>query len=124
MALTAVLSANPQYELVTLNFSSTTGTELIFKTFDHYCKYVRTPTGYRLEPVMKGKWLVLFCDELNLPCNDAYGTQTVITFMRQIIEQGGFWRPEDHAWITLERIQFVGACNPPTDPGRVDMSGR
>lgn len=26
--------------------------------------------------------------------------------------------------MSLERIQFVGACNPPTDPGRVIMSNR
>ena len=25
-------------------------------------------------------------------------------------------------WVKLERIQFVGACNPPTDPGRVPLS--
>ena len=28
------------------------------------------------------------------------------------------------AWVKLERIQFVGACNPPTDPGRVPLSHR
>lgn len=27
-------------------------------------------------------------------------------------------------WVTLERVQFVGACNPPTDAGRVPMSNR
>lgn len=26
--------------------------------------------------------------------------------------------------MTLERIQFVGACNPPTDPGRKPLSHR
>ncbi|KAF9218353.1 hypothetical protein BS17DRAFT_823071 [Gyrodon lividus] len=26
------------------------------------------------------------------------------------------------AWVKLERIQFVGACNPPTNPGRVPLS--
>ena len=28
------------------------------------------------------------------------------------------------AWVKLERTQFVGACNPPTDPGRVPLSHR
>ncbi|KAB7502822.1 Dynein heavy chain, cytoplasmic [Armadillidium nasatum] len=28
------------------------------------------------------------------------------------------------AWVKLERIQFVGACNPPTDPGRKPLSHR
>lgn len=27
-------------------------------------------------------------------------------------------------WVSLERIQFVGACNPPTDPGRHPLSSR
>lgn len=30
----------------------------------------------------------------------------------------------DQAWVKLERIQFVGACNPPTDPGRKPLSHR
>jgi hypothetical protein len=66
----------------------------------------------------------VFCDEINLPANDKYGTQRVISFIRQLTEQGGFWRTSDHTWITLERIQFVGACNPPTDAGRVPLSHR
>lgn len=68
-------------------------------------------------------WLVVFCDEINLPENDAYGTQRVIMFMRQLVEHGGFWR-NDNIWVKINRIQFVGACNPPTDAGRVEMSHR
>jgi len=44
--------------------------------------------------------------------------------MRQLNEHGGFWRSSDKAFVTLDRIQFVGACNPPTDPGRVILSDR
>jgi dynein heavy chain 1, cytosolic len=44
-------------------------------------------------------------------------------FMRQLVEHGGFWR-NDNVWIKISRIQFVGACNPPTDAGRVAMSHR
>lgn len=36
---------------------------------------------------------------------------------------GGFWR-EDNVWVKTSRIQFVGACNPPTDAGRVKMTPR
>lgn len=49
---------------------------------------------------------------------DHYGTQRVIMFLRQIVEQKGFYRSSDQTWVHLERIQFVGACNPPTDPGK------
>lgn len=69
------------------------------------------------------KWLVVFCDEINLPEEDQYGTVCVISFLRQLTEQGGYWR-SDCEWVKLERIQFVGACNPPTDPGRVPLSLR
>lgn len=52
------------------------------------------------------------------------GTQRVISFLRQMMEHGGFYRTSDQAWIKFERIQFVGACNPPTDPGRKPLSYR
>ena len=44
-------------------------------------------------------------------------------FMRQLVEQGGFWR-EDSVWVKTNQIQFVGACNPPPDAGRVTLSSR
>ena len=86
--------------------------------------YARTPQGTTLRPTQSDKWLVVFCDEINLPENDQYGTQKVITFLRQLTEQRGFWRASDRTWVTLHNIQFVGACNPPTDPGRVPLSPR
>ena len=94
------------------------------KTFDHYCTYRRTPNGMILAPIQVQKWLVLFCDEINLPDEDKFGTQRVISFIRQLVERGGFYRTSDQTWVTLERIQFVGACNPPTDPGRKPLSPR
>ena len=60
--------------MVGLNFSSATTPELLLKTFDHYCEYKRTPNGVVMAPVQLGKWLVLFCDEINLPDMDNYGT--------------------------------------------------
>ncbi|GIX77260.1 cytoplasmic dynein 1 heavy chain 1 [Caerostris extrusa] len=118
MTLFSALRSLPDMEVVGLNFSSATTPELLLKTFDHYCEYKRTPNGIVLSPIQLGKWLVLFCDEINLPDMDKYGTQRVISFLRQIVEHGGFYRTVDQAFVKLERIQFVGACNPPTDPGR------
>jgi len=111
-------------EVVGLNFSSATTPELILKTFEQYCEYRKTPNGVILAPIQIGRWLVVFCDEINLPATDKYGTQRVISFIRQLVESGGYWRAGDMAWVKLERIQFVGACNPPTDPGRVPLSHR
>lgn len=114
MTLFSALRALPDMEVVGLNFSSATTPELLLKTFDHYCEYRKTPNGVVLAPVQIGKWLVLFCDEINLPDMDTYGTQRVISFLRQLVEHRGFYRAGDQAWVSLERIQFVGACNPPT----------
>ena len=124
MTLMATLKALPDFEMIFVNFSSSTTPHLILKTFDHYCEYSRTPNGIVLRPHQPNKWLVVFCDEINLPDEDKYGTQSIITFLRQMTEQNGFWRPQDKQWVTLERMQFVGACNPPTDAGRHPLSHR
>lgn len=124
MTLTSTINSLPEFEFASLNFSSGTSPDLILKTFSQYCEYKRTPHGMMLAPNAPEKWLVVFCDEINLPEADRYGTQRVITFLRQLIEQGGFWLGGKNTWVRLERIQFVGACNPPTDPGRVPISLR
>ncbi|CAI2172645.1 16667_t:CDS:10, partial [Funneliformis geosporum] len=124
MTLFSALRKLPDMEVVGLNFSSATTPELILKTFEQYCEYRKTPNGVILSPLLIGRWIVVFCDEINLPATDKYGTQRVISFLRQLIEYGGYWRTTDKAWVKLERIQFVGACNPPTDPGRVPLTHR
>lgn len=126
MTLTNVLQSIQGVVLTSLNFSSRTTPEIILKVFQQYCKYVRRGKDIVLEPAESlgaQSWLVVFCDEINLPEEDSYGTQKVIMFMRQLVEQGGFWR-DDNMWVKINRIQFVGACNPPTDAGRVEMSHR
>jgi dynein heavy chain 1 len=124
MTLFSALRKLPDMEVVGLNFSSATTPELILKTFEQYCEYRKTPNGVILAPIQIGRWLVVFCDEINLPATDKYGTQRVISFLRQLVECGGYYRTTDMSWVSLERIQFVGACNPPTDPGRVPLSHR
>lgn len=124
MTLFSALRKLPNMEVVGLNFSSATTPDLLIKTFDQYCEYRKTLNGVVMSPTQIGRWLVLFCDEINLPAPDKYGTQRVISFLRQLVEQNGFWRTSDKTWVTLERIQFVGACNPPTDAGRTPLGAR
>ena len=124
MTLMATLKILTDFEMVFINFSSSTTPDLILKTFDHYCEYIKSSNGTILRPKLSNKYLVIFCDEINLPEMDKYSTQVVITFLREITEQNGFWRPLDKTWIKLERIQFVGACNPPTDVGRHPLNNR
>mmetsp|Transcript_26597 Transcript_26597/g.4699 ORF Transcript_26597/g.4699 Transcript_26597/m.4699 type:complete len:93 (+) Transcript_26597:1951-2229(+) len=74
MTLMATLKALTDFEMIFVNFSSSTNPDLILKTFDHYCEYARTPNGVVLRPNQPNKWLVLFCDEINLPDEDDYET--------------------------------------------------
>ena len=124
MTLFSALRKLPNMEVVGLNFSSATTPDLLIKTFEQYCEYRKTLNGVVLSPTQIGRWLVIFCDEINLPAPDKYGTQRAISFLRQLVEQNGFWRTSDKTWVTLDRIQFVGACNPPTDAGRTPMGAR
>lgn len=124
MTLFAALRKLPNMEVVGLNFSSATTPDLLIKTFEQYCEYKKTLNGVVMSPNQIGRWLVIFCDEINLPAPDRYGTQRAISFLRQLVEQNGFWRTGDKTWVTLDRIQFVGACNPPTDAGRTAMGER
>ncbi|EUB63753.1 Cytoplasmic dynein 1 heavy chain [Echinococcus granulosus] len=124
MTLFSALRSLPDMEVIGLNFSSATTPELMLKTFDQYCEYRKTPHGLVLAPQQINKWLVFFCDEINLPNEDKYGTQRVISFLRQMLEHSGFYQTSDMQWVRFERIQFVGACNPPTDPGRKPLSHR
>ena len=124
MTLFSALRKLPNMEVVGLNFSSATTPDLLIKTFDQYCEYRKTLNGVVMSPTQIGKWLVFFCDEINLPAPDRYGTQRAISFLRQLVEQNGFWRTTDKTWVSLERIQFVGACNPPTDAGRTALGAR
>ena len=124
MTLFAALRKLPNMEVVGLNFSSATTPDLLIKTLEQYCEYRKTLNGIIMSPGQIGRWLVVFCDEINLPAPDRYGTQRAISFLRQLVEQNGFWRTSDKAWVTLDRIQFVGACNPPTDAGRTPLAER
>lgn len=108
-----------------LNFSKATQPSLVLKCLEMHCNISNTAKGHIMAPRDPDQWLVLFCDEINLPEEDAYGTQHVIALLRQLVEHGGFWSPnEPGVFIHVERVQIVGACNPPSDPGRVPLSLR
>ena len=82
MTLMATLKELSDMEMVFINFSSSTTPDLILKTFDQYCETRKTNHGFVMTPAQDGKWLVVFCDEINLPACDKYATQVVITFLR------------------------------------------
>lgn len=82
MTLMSTLSSLPSFELKFVNFSSSTTPTLILKQFERYCEYVKGVSSMILRPKLPNKTIVLFCDEINLPDEDKYGTQYIITFLR------------------------------------------
>jgi dynein heavy chain 1 len=70
----STLNSLDDYEMIFVNFSSSTNPQLIQKQFEHYFEFQKSSNKVVLRPRTPGKWLVLFCDEINLPDEDAYGT--------------------------------------------------
>lgn len=124
MTLFKALRQLPTLDLISLNFSKDTSPQTLLALLEQHCEYRKSNKGLILAPKLEGKWVVVFCDEINLPAADNYGTQKVIALMRQIVEHGGFWRAKDKEWVQCVNLQFVGACNDPNDPGRQRLPSR
>lgn len=121
MTLTTALRGLPHIELVELNLSSSSAPSLLLRTLAHHCDCVRSAEHggeWIMRPKAPGKTAVVFLDEVNLPKPDSFGSLRLVALLRQLVERAGFWRSSDHSWISLQRIQFVAACNPPEDAGR------
>jgi len=86
MTLMATLKMVNDMDMIFINFSSTTQPKLILQQFEHYCIEEKDSKGAVMKPRTPGRWLIVFCDEINLPETDAYNTQKVITFLRQMTE--------------------------------------
>lgn len=82
MTLMATLKMVNDMDMIFINFSSTTQPKLILQQFEHYCIEEKDSKGAVMKPRTPGRWLIVFCDEINLPETDAYNTQKVITFLR------------------------------------------
>ncbi|CAH6719016.1 dynein heavy chain, cytoplasmic [[Candida] jaroonii] len=124
MTFLEVLKASPKLDVLQLNFSKDSSPKSLMNSLTQYCEYQKSSNGTIFTPKVSGKWVVVFCDEINLPGVDKYGSQKVISLMRQMIEWKGFWHDKDMQWVTMKNIQFVGACNSPKDPGRQKLSDR
>lgn len=124
MALARAVHSLPDLECVSLNFSKDTSPATLVAALEQHCEYSSGEPGAVLAPKVPGKWVVVFCDEINLPAVDRYGTQRTVLFLRQLVEHGGFWHPKRLQWVALWRVQLVGACNDPKDPGRNALGER
>ena len=124
MIINNVLHDHDKYDLVSMNFSKETSIHDLVSLFNRHLVYMPDGDGYMLYPRNNEKEVVFFFDEINLPKVDKYDSQSVILFLRQLIEKGGFWRGLDNKWITLKNVHFIGACNPPYYRGRNTLTSQ
>ena len=116
MTVMEALRRSPNMDIIPINFSKDSPPQLLIKSLETHCVYKRLNNSLVLAPKVSGKWAVVFCDEINLPAYDKYGSQKIIAALRQLVEWKGFWLRNE--WVKLQNILFVGACNPSTDQGR------
>ncbi|KNC28289.1 hypothetical protein FF38_09743, partial [Lucilia cuprina] len=76
-----------------------------------HCEYTNENDTLTLSPHGQRR-AALFMDEINLPEPNDTGVSPVLQLIRGFILQGGFYNSQG-TFVKLERIQFVGACNPP-----------
>ena len=150
LLINAALASLPDTRAAWLSFSASTTPEGVLSAIEAHCEY--SPRGadggvekWDLAPLgAPNTWLAVFADEVNLPARDTYGCARALDFLRALIDAGGFWAPLRlrgaagpggsprpsgalRAWVSLRRIQFLGACNPPAgdaDSSRGTMPSR
>jgi dynein heavy chain 1, cytosolic len=125
MIVADALRSMPDVDVASISFSAATSPADILATIKAHAVVQKLPNGgLCLRPKSKGSQLVLFCDEVNLGRPDKYGTQTAACFLRQLIEQKGFWNSTSTDWIAVEGLRIVAACNPPELAGRQQLPSR
>lgn len=71
----------------------------------------------------KGRKVILFVDDLNMPAPEMYGAQPPLELLRQFLELSGFYHTEKNAWKEISDVTVVAACGPPGG-GRNSVSPR
>ncbi|XP_022090728.1 dynein heavy chain 6, axonemal-like isoform X2 [Acanthaster planci] len=60
----------------------------------------------------RGKKVLVFVDDLNLPAPEAYGAQPPLELLRQFLEFGGFYDTKKLVWKNIMDVTLCGACAP------------
>ncbi|XP_070577565.1 LOW QUALITY PROTEIN: dynein axonemal heavy chain 6-like [Ptychodera flava] len=61
----------------------------------------------------RGKKVIVFIDDLNMPAPEQYGAQPPLELLRQYFELGGFYDVKRLAWKDILDVNLVAACGPP-----------
>ncbi|KAJ8308273.1 hypothetical protein KUTeg_013147 [Tegillarca granosa] len=71
----------------------------------------------------KGKKVLVFVDDLNMPAPEDFGAQPPLELLRQYLELGGFYDTKKLVWKDIMDVTVVAACGPPGG-GRNQVSPR
>ncbi|XP_035825271.1 dynein heavy chain 6, axonemal [Aplysia californica] len=61
----------------------------------------------------KGRKVIVFVDDLNMPSPEEYGAQPPLELLRQFLELGGFYDTKKLVWKDILDVTVVAACGPP-----------
>ena len=107
MTLTSALSAIADMTFVTLSFANESTPDLLFDALRSHCSIDRKIDKMGcVQMTMRpngslNRRLVIFCDEINLPKPDTYGSQPILALIRQISERSGFWDVSSCTWYVV-----------------------
>ncbi|XP_023930267.1 dynein heavy chain 6, axonemal [Lingula anatina] len=71
----------------------------------------------------KGKKVLVFVDDFNMPAPEEYGAQPPLELLRQFLDLGGFFDTRRMLWKDIMDVTLVGACGP-VGGGRNPVSPR
>ncbi|XP_071833092.1 dynein axonemal heavy chain 6-like isoform X4 [Apostichopus japonicus] len=60
----------------------------------------------------RGKKVLVFVDDLNLPAPEQYGAQPPLELLRQFMELGGFYDTKKLTWKNILDVTLLAACAP------------
>ena len=107
------------YETCEIALSAQTSSHILQSVFENKLEKLRkTLLGPK-----RGRRMLLFVDDLNMPKPDEYGSQPPLELLRQVIDNGGFYDRQKLFYKNIERVSYVAACGPPGG-GRYTISTR
>jgi hypothetical protein len=96
------------YESTEIALSAQTSSHMLQSVFENKLDKLRKTL---LGP-SRGRRMVLFVDDLNMPKPDEYGSQPPLELLRQVIDNGGFYDRNKLFWKQVQRVSYVAACGP------------
>ncbi|KAK2150976.1 hypothetical protein LSH36_380g01072 [Paralvinella palmiformis] len=106
-----------EVNFMTLRF---TNASLLYDRLDELLEWKHGKTY-----VPKGnKRLLCFIDDVNLAQTDKFHNQTAIELIRQHIDDGGFYNPEDHSWRYVKNVTYISTVNPRPSANVPKLSSR